>query len=180
MAKLVGNRYATALIESGIDLNMVGQFKEELEYIESVFQNEDKAFQLFIHPRITKDEKKEFISSVFKKQISEEMNNFLYILIDKKRERNFFEIVEEYEKLYNEHENIVKVLAITATKMDEKALGKLKVNLETKLNKKVEISNRIDNSVLGGVLLKVGDKIIDGTIVGQLETMEKAIKGVSL
>lgn len=180
MAKLIGNRYASALIESGIDLNMVGQFKEELEYIESIFQNEDKAFQLFVHPRITKDEKKEFISSAFTKQISKEMNNFLYILIDKKRERNFFEIVEEYEKMYNEHENIVKVTAITSTKMDENALQKLKGTLETKLNKKVEISNKIDNSILGGVLLKVGDKIIDGTIIGQLETMGKAIKGVSL
>lgn len=179
MAKLVGRRYATALIDAGLELGMIEQFNEELDYIEDVFKREEKAFQIFSHPRINRDEKKQFISAIFPEGISQEMMNFLYILIDKKRSINLFEIIKEYEKLYNEEKNIVIVTAITVKEMKADSLAKLKNKLEKKLNKTIKISNEIDESMLGGVLLKVGEKVIDGTIIGQLEVIEEAIKGVS-
>lgn len=180
MARLVSNRYASALIESGIELGKVNEFKKELEYIRDLFNEEKQALQLLSHPRISRKEKKDFILSIFQGHISQEMINFFYILIDKNRERVFLEIAEEYENLYYEYENILKVKAITAMPMDNEAMDRLKAVLKEKFNKNIEISNEIDNSILGGVLLKVGNKIIDGTIKGQLELMGKTIKGVSL
>lgn len=179
MAKLVANRYASALFEAGIDLEKIGLFNDELDFLGKIFQQEEKLLQILHHPKIGKVEKRDLIDSIFKEKLSEEMINFLYILIDKRREGHILEIVEEYKKMFNKHENIIKVVAITAVPMEDKAKDKLSVVLKDKLKKTIELTNEIDEGLIGGVLLKVEDKLIDGSIKGQLESIGKAIKGAT-
>lgn len=179
MAKLVANRYASALFEAGIDLDKIKEFNNELDFLGKIFQGEERLLQILHHPKIGKSEKKSLIDILFKDKISLEMINFLYILIDKRREGYILEIVEEYKTLFNKHENIIKVVAITAVPMEDKAKGKLITVLKDKLRKTVELTNEIDNKLIGGVLLKIEDKLIDGTVKGQLESMGRAIQGAT-
>ena len=179
MAKLVGNRYASALFEAGMDLDKIQIFNKELEFLKEVFEGEEKLLQILHHPKIKKSEKRDLIDSIFKERISQEMMNFIYILIDKRREDHILEIVEEYKNLYNKHENIINVVAITAVPMEDKAKNKLITVLKDKLKKTIELTNKIDTGVMGGVLLKVEDKLIDGTVKGQLESIGKAIQGAT-
>lgn len=179
MAKLVANRYASALFEAGIDLEKIKLFNDELDFLGKTFKKEEKLLQILHHPKIGKVEKRDLIDSIFKERLSEEMINFLYILIDKRREGHILEIVEEYKKMFNKHENIIKVVAITAVAMEDKAKDKLSVVLKDKLKKSIELTNEIDEKLIGGVLLKVEDKLIDGSIKGQLESIGKAIKGAT-
>lgn len=180
MAKLIGSRYASSLFEAGLELDKIENFYEELNFINNIFNSEAKLFQIFTHPRISKDEKKSLIDEIFKGRISKEISNFLFIIIDKRREKNLFEIIEEYKIIYNEYKEIIDVVAVTAVPMEEKSKRKLEVVLQNKLNKKVQLSNEIDKSIIGGVLLKLGDKIIDSTLISQLKDMEAVIKNVSL
>lgn len=180
MGKLIGNRYASALFEVGLELDKVEDFFKELNIIKGVFEMEDRLFQILTHPRITKSDKKSLIKDVFKDNISKEISNFLYIIIDKRRERNILEIVNRYKEIYNDHKNITNVIATTAIPMDEESKQNLKNKLEEKLNKKVEISNTVDPSIIGGVLLQMDDKIIDSTLTSQLKNMEKLVTNISL
>lgn len=180
MGKLIGNRYASALFEVGLELDKVEDFFKELNIIKGVFEMEDRLFQILTHPRITKSDKKSLIKDVFKDNISKEISNFLYIIIDKRRERNILEIVNRYKEIYNDHKNITNVIATTAIPMDEESKQNLKNKLEEKLNKKVEISNKVDPSIIGGVLLQMDDKIIDSTLTSQLKNMEKLVTNISL
>ena len=179
MAKLVANRYASALFQAGMDLEKIKQFNEELDFIESVFSGEEKLLQILDHPKIRESEKRELIDSLFKERLSEEMINFLYILIDKRRQGYILEIVQEYRLLFNKHENIIKVVAITAVPMEDKAKDKLILVLKDKLKKTIELTNEIDKKLIGGVLLKVEDKLIDGTVKGQLESIGRVIQGAT-
>lgn len=179
MAKLVANRYASALFQAGIDLKKIKIFNDELDFLGKIFKEEEKLLQILDHPKIGKSEKRDLIDSIFKEKLSGEMINFLYILIDKRREGHILEIVEEYKQMFNKHENIIKVVAITAVPMEENAKDKLTVVLKDKLNKKIELTNEIDKKLIGGVLLKVEDKLIDGTVRGQLEAIGKVIKGAT-
>ena len=72
------------------------------------------------------------------------------------------------------------VTAITAIPMEEDAIKKLGLVLENKLNKKVRLSNEIDKSIIGGVLLKMNNKVIDNTLTSQLKSMENLIQNISL
>lgn len=180
MGKLVSNRYASSLFDAGIELNKIEDFYKELSFIKEIFESEDKLFQIFIHPRIAKDEKKSLIDEVFQDNISKEISNFLYIIIDKRREDNMFGIIDEYKDIFNDYKGIVKVVATTAVPMKDESKERLKEKLENKLNKTIEISNNIDASIIGGVLLNIDDKIIDSTLTSQLQDMENLITDISL
>lgn len=179
MAKLVANRYASALFDAGIELDKVKEFNKELDFLKVIFEGEEKLLQILHHPKIGKVEKRSIIDTIFKGKISEELVNFLYILIDKRREGHILEIIEYYKILFNKHENIIKVVAITAVPMEDAAKDKLITVLKGKLNKTIELTNEIDNKIIGGVLLKIEDKLVDGTVKGQLESMGRAIMGAT-
>ncbi|MEW8972572.1 MAG: F0F1 ATP synthase subunit delta [Tissierellaceae bacterium] len=180
MAKLVANRYASSLFEAGLELEKIEDFYGELESVGKVFHNENKLFQILTHPRVSKNEKKSLIETIFEKKISKEMINFLYIIIDKRRESYLFEIIQEYKAIFNEFKEIVDVVAITAVPMDEQAKNKLSIVLKNKLNKNIQLSNEVDKSIIGGVLLKMNDKVVDSTLTSQLKSMEAVLKSVSL
>lgn len=180
MAKLVANRYASSLFEAGLELEKIEDFYGELESVGKVFYNENKLFQILTHPRVSKNEKKSLIETIFGKKTSKEMINFLYIIIDKRRESYLFEIIQEYKAIFNEFKEIVDVVAITAVPMDEQAKNKLSIVLKNKLNKNIQLSNEVDKSIIGGVLLKMSDKVVDSTLTSQLKSMEAVLKSVSL
>lgn len=180
MAKLIGKRYALALFEAGKELNKLDDFKEELNYISITLEKEPDLMKVLEHPKIAKKAKKDLITQVFKGKVSQEIQNFLYVIIDKGREENILDINSEYKKLYNEEKNIVEVLAVTAVPMDKGSQNRLAKILSTKMSKIVKVSNKVDKGVIGGVLLRIENKLIDGTIKGRLESMEKTIKGVKV
>lgn len=175
MAKLVSKRYALALFEAGLDLNKTQIFNEELGVLKEILNNEKEFIKILNHPKISKKEKHLLIDELFKGKISDEIINFLYILIDKRRESYIFDIMENYKELFNEKENILRVVATTAVPMKEESKIKLVDVLTKKLGKKIELSNKVDNSIIGGVLLNIDNKQIDGTVKGQLEAIGKVI-----
>lgn len=176
MAKLVSNRYANALFEAGLELDKLKEFQKDLEYINNILEYEPKIQAILSHPKISKDEKKDLLNNIFGKNVSQEMLNFLYIIVDKRREKHLMEIAKEFNKLFNEQENIIEVTAITAVPMDSKSQEKLKVIIGNKVSKNINLKNIVDPSILGGVLLKIENKIIDGSIKSQLQNIERTIK----
>lgn len=178
MAKLVSKRYALALFETGLELNRLEQFKEEINNVSNVLESEPKIEMILTHPKISSDEKKELLDSLFGKNISKEMLNFLYVIIDKRRERYISEINGYYDFLYNEEKNIVKATVTTAVPIGKTQGEKLKVILTNKLNKNVELNNVIDDSIIGGAMLKVDNKVLDGSVRGQLDSIMKNLKAM--
>lgn len=176
MAELIANRYASALFEAGKDLNKNKELYPEVEMLGKIFKNDENLLGFLNHPKVSKDEKKELIENIFEDKISQELMNFIYILIDKNRENLFAEMAEKYEKLYYDDEGIVKVSATTATPMREEAKNRLRDVLAEKLNKDIELSSEIDEDLIGGVKLEMEGKLIDGTVKGKLNSMARALK----
>lgn len=178
MAKLVSKRYALALFETGLELDRLKQFKDEINNVSNVLDMEPKIEMILTHPKISNDEKKELLDNLFEKHVSREMLNFLYVIIDKRRERYIKEINEYYNFLYNEEKNIVSATVVTAVPMAKNQEEKLKVILNNKLNKNVELNNVVDKSIIGGAMLKVDNKVIDGSVKGQLDSIKKSLKAM--
>lgn len=179
MAELIASRYASALFDAGKDLDKVSEFYEELKLLREVFKEEEKLIQILSHPKISKNEKKDLIKNIFQNQVSQELINFLYILIDKKREKNILEIIKVYEDLYYDYEGVLRVMATTASLMKEDSKNRLSKVLEEKLNKKILIKNKVEEDIIGGVKLEIEGKLIDGTIKGKLDAMAKLFKAAT-
>ncbi|OLS01826.1 F0F1 ATP synthase subunit delta [Tissierella creatinophila] len=180
MAELVGKRYASSLFEVGIELNKLDDFHSQLEFIEKTFRSEEKLIQILEHPRISKGEKRRMLENIFTQNISKEILNFLFIIIDKRREDSLMDIVREYNTLFKEYKGILEIEAVTAVSMKEDAKEKLKLVLKNRFKKEIQLSNSIDPSIIGGVVLKMDNKVIDSSLKSQLKEMESIIKGVSL
>jgi len=179
MAELIGSRYAEALFEASKDIDKIEEVYEELKLLREVFNKEVSLLQILGHPKISKNEKKELINNIFEKNLSQEVLNFLYILIDKKREGNILEIIDVYEDMYYNYKGILRVVAVTAVPMKEASKEKLKETLNEKLKKEILISNKVDESIIGGVRLEIEGKLIDGTIKGKLEAMARTFKAAT-
>lgn len=175
MAELVSRRYAEALFEAAIDLNKLDDFKEEIIAISNVFENENKMKTIFEHPKLSKDEKKDIVNSLFKGRASLEILNFLYILIDKRRENFLNHIKDNYIQLYNEKKQILEGTVTTVVPMKKEEIDRLQKELSNKTGKSVTLINKIEKEILGGVLIRLEDKVIDSSIKGQLENISKIL-----
>lgn len=180
MAQLVGKRYAEALFEVAIEMNKLDEFKVEFSQINEIFKSEHKLKVIFEHPKLSKNEKKDIINELFEKNVSKEVLNFMYIIIDKNRERYLDDINDEYVKLYNKEKGIVEAKAITAVKMSEEEMTKLQENLSKKIGSKVILENVIDESIVGGVLVRIGDRVIDASVKGKLDEIKGLLNSVKV
>jgi len=178
MAKLVGKRYAEALFEVAKEVDKLEQFKEDIKAISDIFESEPQLKTIFQHPKLSKNEKKDIIKSLFEGKSSQEVLNLLYIIVDKGREAHLKDISDEYINLYNEQMGIVEANALTAVKMNEEDKLKLQEKLSEKLGKKVLLTNTVDEEIMGGVLLKIGDKVIDSSVKGRLEDIQKNLNNI--
>jgi F-type H+-transporting ATPase subunit delta len=180
MAKLVAKRYAEALFEVAVENGNLEQTREEIQFVAEVFESNPELKTIFVHPRLSKKEKKGMLEELFKGKISESVLNLGYITVDKGREGYLSEISREFNVLSNAEQGIVEAKAITAVPMTEDELNALEERLSKRFNKRIQLSNLIDESVIGGVLLKIGDKVMDGSIKGKMEDIEKELKNIKV
>lgn len=148
-----------SIIDSSIKLNL--NAPEELNKIKELFQKETELVSILTNPEIKQREKNDLIDNIFKNNVSGEMVSLI-------------------KKIFVKYNNIVIVKAITAVPMEKAAQDKLKDIVAKKLDKDIIFENEIDENIIGGVLLKVGDKVFDGTFKSELKSVEKQLKYVQI
>lgn len=173
MAQLVAKTYAKALFEVAIESNQLDQFDKELKFVLEAFQQHPAFYELYKTPQISNDEKKGIISKVFEEALSPEVMNFLKILLDKRRAGSFEGIVREYQRLANDYNNIVEGVAITAISLKAEEQSKIESKLSNMTGKKIKLKNEVDPSIIGGILVRIGDKVIDGTVQSRLSELQE-------
>lgn len=178
MAELVSKRYASALFEIAFEEQTYEKVKDELNFILDCLKGEPQLYQLLKSPLISIQEKKDILYTIFKDRVSQEVFNFLRIIIDKRREGYIEPIIEEYKALSDRVKNKVNAVAITAVPMDKQDLLKLQVNLSMSSGKNVQLQNQVDPTIIGGVLVKIGDKVIDGTVKSRLVNMQEQLSQI--
>ena len=180
MDKLVVKRYAEALFDAAVEMDKLSEFGEQINFVSDVFSDNEELTAIFEHPKLTKADKKNMLDELFKEKVSVEILNLCYIMVDKGRNKYIKYVSEEYNKLSNRKLGIVQAKAITAIPMTDEEKEHLQTTLSNKLNKKIILTNSIDESVVGGVLVEVEGKIIDGSIKGKLHELYKSLNNMNL
>lgn len=172
IANQVGRRYAEAIYEIAVSSDKVKEIYEALNQMMELYKN-DNEFKTFItHPLIELDEKKRVLKEMFKNS-DETIENIIFYILDKKRMENIRNITAEYLKIYYEKNQIIDVEATFAVEPSEAQKTKLIANLEKKTGKKVKLAIKVDKSILGGGIIRIGDTVIDGSIRKELENIKK-------
>ena len=169
IANQVGRRYAEAIYEIAVSTDKVKEIYEALNQMMELYKNDN---EFNTHPLIELDEKKKVLKEMFKNS-GETIENIIFYILDKKRMENIRNITAEYLKIYYEKNQILDVEATFAVEPTEAQKAKLIANLEKKTGKKVKLAIKIDKSILGGGIIRIGDTVIDGSIRKELDNIRK-------
>ncbi|MEI3607765.1 F0F1 ATP synthase subunit delta [Pseudogracilibacillus sp. SE30717A] len=172
---VVAKRYADALFQLSSEKNSVDKLVAELPVVKEVFQNDKKIGDFLNHPRISNDEKMKLIDEAFK-QCDRDVINMLKILVERHRINALSEVVDAFIEQYNEANGIADATVYSVRALSEEEQAKVESSLKAELNKKsVSINNIVDPSLLGGLRIRIGNTIYDGSISGKLNRIKHQI-----
>ena len=172
---VVSKRYADALFSLGQEKLILEKLVEEFTIVRNVFQSNEQVKPFLMHPGVKIVNKKQMITEAFK-GMSPEVLNTLNLLIDRRRIDIVEDMIEQLIQLFNESKGIADatVYSVRALTDDEKV--KVKESLAKRLGKdQIRIENVTDPSLLGGLRIRVGNTIFDGSISGKLKRIERNI-----
>ena len=168
----VGRRYSKAIFDIAEEKKQVKEIYELLNSVMVLYRT-DKEFKNFIrNPLISNEEKKSVLNEIFGKDNSDNLNILLYIL-DKGRINCIKYIVAEYLKIYYRKNRILDVRATFTKELTDEQKKKLIDKLSQKTGKEINLEIKIDKNILGGGVIRIGDKIIDGSIRRELDNWKR-------
>ena len=175
MNGLVAKRYARALFEVAQENHLLDQVAADLETMIDIIQNTEGFTTFLYHPSIEKEAKKDLMEKAFGESISWVSKNFMLLLIDSGREDVLEEIYAEYSKLSNEAKGVSLVTAVTAVPLGEEEKQELVQIYGQKLKKAIQLNNVVDPTIIGGMVVKIGDRIYDGSLKRKLQLVNKSL-----
>lgn len=174
MPRGIAKRYATALFNAAVKAKIEDQVHEEAKGFRKLFEEQPAFRNFLLSPQVTTKDKKDLIGTL-RGQLSELFVQFLLLLIDKKRFFFVDDIIEGYGYLYERHKGILEVKAITAVPLDDIMRRKTVDKLERETGKTIRLSPVVDESIIGGMILVIEDKIIDGSIRFRIEKLKRQL-----
>lgn len=172
----VANRYAVALFELAQEKGLHESFVSELELIKAVFQDTPELMQFLTHPKTELTQKRELLEKTFKGKVNDTIFNTLVVLVERKRIDLIIPVVQKFKSLSYDAQKIAEAFVYSAKPLSEAEKDQLSVLFAKKVGKaKILIENIVDPSVIGGLKIRIGDRIYDGSIKGQLDVLHREL-----
>ena len=173
----VSRRYAKALILIGQEDGQAELYSEELEALVGLFDNQEGFEKTLINPLINKNNRKKVLEAVLAAtDLSAVMKSFLILLFDKGRIGFLRDIAAYYRDMADELKGVVKASVTSATELSAEAVEKIKESLSKKTGKTIVLNVQQDPGLIGGVVTKIGDLVLDGSVKTQLINMRETLK----
>jgi len=168
-------RYATALLELAKERDEVEEILEDIEFIHNTLDDSRELVVFLKSPVIKFDDKTEALEALFFDKITEPTQLFLKLLSRKDRINLLHQITEAFVEKYKDYAGIITVDVYIAREMNDQQRDSLHNNLEEKTQKKVDMNIIQDESLKGGMAIRIDDTVIDGTVKHKLEKLEESL-----
>lgn len=176
----VGSVYGGALYSLALEDGLSHRILSQLKTLDSCFTQEPAFVRLLGAPNLSKEERCQVLDSSFRESVEPYVLNFLKILTEKGYIRHFHTCCQAYQELYNQDNGILPVTAVTATALTEQQIKSLTEKLSRITGKHVELENKLDPAVLGGVRLDYDGKRIDDTVAHRMATISGMLRNTVL
>ena len=166
--------YARALFEAAKDDGVLDRAHEELgEFAEAL--DEDRNLQVFLFsPYFSSEEKKDGIRRIVS-DADERVLNFLELLAERHRMPALFRIRRIFDDLWADENKLLPVVVTSATELDAGLVDDIGKRIEEQTGRQVELSSKVDPDVLGGLMVRVGNMVLDATVRNRLEQLRKQV-----
>lgn len=169
----VAKRYAKSLIDLAKETGAVDAVHADMKLLVSVCQSNKDLTNLLGNPIINSDKKQAVLNAVFGDKIHKLTHSFFEILIRKGRESDLYEIGKEYIAQYKQLKGITTALVITATGLNDHLRSEVNRLVKESVKREVELLEQVDKNLIGGFVLRIGDKQYDASVVSQLRRLAK-------
>jgi F-type H+-transporting ATPase subunit delta len=176
----IGNTYAQGLYTLACEEGLTHRLLQELSTLHASFVQEPEFLRLLDAPNIPKEERCGIIDSSFRDKVHPYVLNFLKLLAEHSYAKHFPDCCRAYRREYNRDNNILPVEAVTATALTAQQAQRLTQRLEQLTGKTVELSNRVDPAVIGGVRLHYAGIQVESTVASRLEALSQQLKSTVL
>jgi len=170
---IVASRYAKSLLDLAVEQNQSDKVYQDILLIKHYYEASRELVLFLKSPIIKTDKKTEVLNNVFGKQLSATGMAFLTLVTKKKREGILPEICTSFIDAYNIHNGITSATIITAVKLDASSRKKVMDVLNSDAAGKTVLNEKTDAELIGGFILRVGDKQVDTSVARQLKNLKK-------
>lgn len=168
----LARKYGTAIFEIANEDNKLEEYGRELADVSQALFAQAELKDFLTNPQIQPEDKKQVLLRLLKDQVSPMMMNFLLLLVDKRRIVLLEAINDCYQELSNKAQGIIVADVTTAYELKAELRSCLSSKLESVTGKKVQLRTHQDQSIIGGVVVKIGDTRIDGSVIGRLQALK--------
>jgi F-type H+-transporting ATPase subunit delta len=170
---IVASRYAKSLLDLAVEKNQLDAVYADMLYIKEVCEKSKEFTQFLNSPIINVDKKVATIKIVFEGKLNAMSAGFVSIVTSKHRESIIPQISSSFIEQYKTHKNILTAIVTSANGLDAATKQKALDLVKSQLNGEVELIEKIDSNIIGGFILKIGDKQIDRSVSRQLVNFKK-------
>ena len=171
-------KYALSLYEVGKKEDALDDIQKWVEVLNSLYKSSSTFRYLLLTKKIAENDKKKILLDVLKDYCSKYVLELIFIIIDKGDIKSLSNIIDRFFVVMNNESGIVPVRIITSSALESTEMESLAKNIESKLNRKVSAKNEVDPSIIGGIKLMVGNKVVDGSISHQLKKIKYTLEQV--
>lgn len=172
---IIARRYATAFFKLGKETGQLDRYMIDCKLIQEVINQDDTLHFLLSTTVVTRKNKKNILNKVFASITHADTMKFVNLLVEKRREEYLHEIIISFTHLYEEHVKIQPVTITTAQPYDQAVIDKIIDLLEKQTGLKSQLKTVIDESIIAGFILRVGDKQMDASVRGQLNKIKQEL-----
>jgi len=174
ISQAVARVYAEALFDIGTKEGLLGEIYDDLRTVQAAAESGPEVNRFFNSPKLRRRDKKKILDEVFGEAVCRPVLGLLHVLVDKRREPVFDNVVDEFAKYRDEHEGRVHARVATAQALPDEQRERLVAALGKTTGRTVELHEKIDPAVIGGIRVNLGDYVLDGTVRRRLNELRRS------
>ncbi len=176
MAKQVSKTYGSALFEVAMENHTLDTTLEEVLFVKQTFLENEELGRLLLHPNIEKEEKIKVIESIYKGKVSDEITGLMTMLVTKGHLKDFVPVFDYVIQAIKEEKGIGVAYISSAVELNKEQKGKIEQKLlETTKYQKIEGVYQVDQALIGGLVIRIQDTIVDSSLKTQIANLSKTL-----
>ena len=181
MAKLVSKTYGDALFAVALEDNRMDEFFEAVKVVADLLRTNDEFGKLMNHPKIAKEDKVKIVEETFGSRIPKEITGIMTLLVAKGRAEAILSVFDYFIDLVKEEKKIGKASVTTAVLLTDAQKAKVEQKLlDTTKYESFEMNYSVDESLIGGMVIRIGDRVVDSSIKTKLYELSRDLRKVQI
>ena len=181
MAKLVSKTYGDALCELALENNQLDSMLEEVKAVSAAIAENEDLTKLMNHPKIVKEEKIKVIEDIFTGQVSRELVGLMRMIVEKDHYNELNSVFKYFTDCVKEYKNIGTAYVTSAVELtDSQKDAVMNRLLETTKYVEFEMHFDVDATLIGGMKIRIGDRVVDSSIKNKLNDLTRELSKITI